>query len=124
MPPKEASSSRKRLEGVTSIAIAKADATEGAVHPEVRGDTSTVKEYDLTDEGDITDEDEAMETKGSSASEDLEAEPTAGVEEVDDKVEVESAKVEAPEVEEPEVADDVLVDTGNGDVVTGDEPVE
>jgi tetratricopeptide (TPR) repeat protein len=91
---KEATSSRKRLEGVTSIAIATADtATE---HPEVRGDNK-VKEYDVTDEGDITDEDAAMETKGSGASDDIESD--------DDQIEVETPKVEAPEVVEPEVVE-------------------
>jgi Flp pilus assembly protein TadD len=88
---KEALSSRKRLEGVTSIAVANLDTA--AEHPEVRGDTK-VQEYDVTDEGDITDEDEAMETKGSAASEEVETE------EVDDKVEVEAPAVEEPDVDE------------------------
>jgi Flp pilus assembly protein TadD len=85
---KEAGASRKRLEGVTSIAIA-----EVKEHDEVRGEAPKSKEYDLTDEGDITDEDEAMETKGSGASEDVESD--------DDKVEVDTPKVEEPEVVEP-----------------------
>jgi tetratricopeptide (TPR) repeat protein len=104
---KEAGASRKRLEGVTSIAM------------NDDKDTPKTTEYDLTDEGDITDEDEAMETKGSSASEDLESD--------DDKIEVESAKVEEPEVVEPEVVEpdaDEHADLGIGGVETGDEPVE
>ncbi|HEY5947415.1 MAG TPA: tetratricopeptide repeat protein [Kofleriaceae bacterium] len=97
---KEAASSRKRLEGVTSIAIAdtKTDAG-GEVHDQVRGEAPKVKEYELTDENAITDEDAAMETKGSAASEEVEAD------EVDDKIEttVEPPKVEAPVVDEPAV---------------------
>lgn len=51
---KEATSSRKRLEGVESIAIAtKTD--EGEVHDEVRGEAPKTKEYELTDEGDVED---------------------------------------------------------------------
>jgi Flp pilus assembly protein TadD len=74
---KEAVSSRKRLEGVKSIAIAKVDAPEGDVRDEVRGDTSKVKEYDLTDEGDITDEDRKMEMSGSASSDEVESDSTA-----------------------------------------------
>jgi tetratricopeptide (TPR) repeat protein len=91
---KEALSSRKRLEGVTSIAIAKADDT-GSVHDEVRGDGKG-REYDLTDEGDITDEDAAMEAKGSGASDEVESDTSDDDKAVDF---VESAK--APEVVEP-----------------------
>lgn len=68
---KEAVASRKRLEGVKTIAIAKVD-DGGSSHPEIRGDAKA-KEYELTDEGDVTDEDEAMETQGSAASDEVES---------------------------------------------------
>src|SRR6185436_4100970 len=63
---KEAASSRKRLEGVKSVAIAKVE-DSGTENPEVRGDNKN-QEYDVTDEGDITDEDREMEMKGSGSS--------------------------------------------------------
>lgn len=63
---KEAASSRKRLEGVKTIAIAKVDEPAGAAREEVRG----AHEYDLTDEGDITDEDAQMEIEVESDTSD------------------------------------------------------
>jgi tetratricopeptide (TPR) repeat protein len=71
---KEAVASRKRLEGVRSIAIAKVDDAGG------KPGGGQVKEYDLTDEGDITDEDEQMELMGSSASDEVESDIESDVE--------------------------------------------
>jgi tetratricopeptide (TPR) repeat protein len=95
---KEAVSSRKRLEGVKSVAIAKVDVTDDS-KPEVKKDA--VKEYDANEESDVTDEDIKMEMQGSGASEEVET----NVDEVDDKVEtkVEDTKVEAPANDEPTV---------------------
>ena len=117
---KEAASSRKRLEGVTSIAVAKADDTE----IEVNDDTSA-KEYDLTDEGDITDEDRKMEMQGSGNTEEVETEEADDSAEVETEETEDSAEVETtvePDVEEPDV--DEHVDLGNGDVESTDEPTE
>jgi Flp pilus assembly protein TadD len=108
---KEAASSRKRLEGVKTIAIAKVEETKGEEHPEVRGDDKT-KEYDLTDEGDITDEDRVMEMKGSGASEETESEESK----------LDSADLDLPAAERPDV--DEHVDLGNGDADVTVEPVE
>jgi tetratricopeptide (TPR) repeat protein len=69
---KEAMASRKRLEGVKTIAIARVE--RAPRHPEVRGDGKS-KEYELTDEGNITDEDRAMEAKGSAASDEAKSAP-------------------------------------------------
>jgi Flp pilus assembly protein TadD len=102
---KEAASSRKRLEGVDSIAIAK-------VEPKVETKSET-KTYDLTDEGDITDEDREMEMSGSNNSDEIESDEA----ETDD--DSDSAEIE---VEEPDV--DEHVDLGNGDIELNGEPTE
>jgi tetratricopeptide (TPR) repeat protein len=47
---KEATASRKRLEGVKTIAIAKTDEVTGEVHEEVRGEEPKVKEFEMVDE--------------------------------------------------------------------------
>ncbi len=73
---KEAVSSRKRLEGVKTIAIAKVDVSEGSQHDETMSKPGGVKTYDLTDEGDITDEDRTMETSGTNSSEEVETDST------------------------------------------------
>ncbi len=52
---KEAASSRKRLEGVDSIAVA-VNERAGEVHDEVRAEAPKVKEYELVNEGDIVEE--------------------------------------------------------------------
>jgi tetratricopeptide (TPR) repeat protein len=105
---KEAASSRKRLEGVTSIAVAKVD------EPEVEA-KDTAKEYDLTDEGDITDEDREMEMSGSNSSDEVETEET----ETDSDDDSDSASVE---VTEPDV--DEHIDLGNGDVEPSEDASE
>lgn len=104
-----AAASRKRLEGVESIAIAQADDTQASVHDEVRG--NTVKEYELTDEGDITDEDEAMETKGSGASEELESEPAdemadeIGDDEMTDEIGDDTVELDDAEIDDPSLVE-------------------
>lgn len=111
---KEATASRKRLEGVTSIAIAKVDDPAAEAHDEVRGDDGSkgsVKEYDVTDEGDVTDEDRKMEMSGSNSSEEVEGDSTetdSTTDEVDTNVEetVEEPKVEESTVIEPVDAPD------------------
>ena len=117
---KEAVSSRKRLEGVKSVAIAKVEDT-GTENPEVRGDTKT-QEYDVTDEGDITDEDQEMETNGSGASEETEADDSDSDSAQVEEPTVEESLVEDPEVTEPDV--DEHADLGNGDVEATVEPAE
>ncbi len=90
---KEAAASRKRLEGVKTIAIASVeDGSSATGEIESKGG-----EYELTDEGDITDEDEQMEMKGSGASEEVETDSTT--DEVDEKIDESSAA--EPEVVEP-----------------------
>ncbi len=99
-----AAASRKRLEGVDSIAIAKADDTQASVDA-TRG-APQFKEYALTDEGDITDEDEAMEMKGSGASEELESEPADEMaDEMADEIGDDSALLDEAEVDEPELVE-------------------
>lgn len=107
-----AAASRKRLEGVKSIAVATADVPGATARPEVHGDT--VKEYFLTDEAEITDEDRAMEVSGSANSEELESElaededafEAAAIDpafaETDDSTEVADPEIESeiePEIE-------------------------
>lgn len=106
-----AAASRKRLEGVDSIAIAVADDTQASVHDEVRGEPQ-FKEYALTDEGDITDEDEAMEMKGSGASEELESEPADEMaDEIgDDAALLDDAGLDQPELDAAEVDEPELVE--------------
>jgi tetratricopeptide (TPR) repeat protein len=66
---KEASASRTRLEGVTSIAKVE-DEVKGSIHDEVRGEAPKTKEYDLTDEGDETDQtDEAKPDETATVEE-------------------------------------------------------
>jgi len=113
---KEAVASRKRLEGVTSIAVANVEETKGDEHPEVRGDNKGSKEYDLTDEGDITDEDREMEMKGSGSSEEVETDTD------EDSAQVE--ETQAPEVVPEVVEPDVDEHAGNGDADVSVEPVE
>ena len=107
---KEAASSRKRLEGVDSIAVAK-------VEPKVEV-KNEAKTYDLTDEGDITDEDRELEMSGSNNSDEVESDDTEDTESSDDS---DSAAVEVEETE-PDV--DEHADLGNGDVELNDEPTE
>jgi len=106
---KEAASSRKRLEGVDSIAVAAAE------EPETK---ETTKEYDVTDEGDITDEDREMEMNGSGNSEEPEADDSADTEDTD--TDSDSADVEI--TVEPDV--DEHADLGNGDSDVTVQPIE
>jgi tetratricopeptide (TPR) repeat protein len=79
-----AASSRKRLEGVDSIAIAKAEPV-GEIHDEVRAEAPQVKEYTNVDESDdIVDPDEmtANEDAGNETSEELESQPSTPDDEV------------------------------------------
>ena len=104
---KEAVASRKRLEGVKSVAIAKVEEPAGDEHNEVRGDDgSTVKEYDVTDEGDVTDEDRKMEMSGSNASEDVEGDST----ETDSTTDEADTKVEESTVEQPKVEESTVIE--------------
>lgn len=77
---KEASSSRKRLEGVDSIAVAVSEPEPtGEVHDDVRAEGPKVKEYELVNEGDIpeveeesfpptTNDEETSDDQGSGSS--------------------------------------------------------
>lgn len=67
-----AASSRKRLEGVDSIAVATVDVV-GEVHDEVRAESPTVKEYTNVDESDEMTPDEDA---GNETTEELEVEPS------------------------------------------------
>jgi Flp pilus assembly protein TadD len=100
---KEAVASRKRLEGVKTIAIAQVDATSSG-----SSTSSTDKTYDVTDEGDITDEDRKMEMSGSNASEEVETnvETDSTTDDAESSVEpqADEPKVEEPAVVEPEDA--------------------
>jgi len=65
---KEAASSRTRLEGVKTIIVQKDDELVGEVHPEVKGDGKS--EYEITNEGDVEEEQPVAEQVKSDDGED------------------------------------------------------
>ena len=73
----QASSSRKRLEGVDSIAVATVEVV-GEVHDEVRAEGPKVKEYELVNEGDIEEDSTFPPTPEADPADDdsAETEPT------------------------------------------------
>lgn len=73
-----AASSRKRLEGVDTIHVASTEDI-GTVHDEVRAEAPKTKEYDLTDEGEIAEQDIVIE------STDIDEEVDSEVEELEDE---------------------------------------
>jgi len=76
-----AASSRKRLEGVDSIAIATVDDVVGEIHEEVRGESPKVKEYTNVDESEDVPSDEMTkdEDAGNESSDELESVPSTEV---------------------------------------------